>query len=304
MLDWNDLRYFLAVARGGSTLAAARALRVSQTTVARRVAALEDHLQLPLFDRRQAGYRLTSAGEELLPQAHAVEAAARAFADAADSRTRDVSGTVKVTTEDVYAVTLLLPLLAELRELHPDIHIDLDNARAVRDLGAGEADVALRGTGKPQPAGVVGRRLCRDDWTLYCSRGYADRHGAPHSIAELRHHPLIGGGGGNLWIEYQAWLRHLGLEDRVAMHQGTSTGLLNAVRAGIGIAALPCVAADADPDLVRCIPPRKDNDRDLWLLTHDRVRHSPRVRTVVDFLYDRLSDHVRRLEEQRQARAA
>ena len=101
-MDWNDLRYFLAVARGGSTLAAGRELRVSQTTVARRVAALEQALGFPLFERRQAGYALTPAGEALLARAEEVEASATGFADAAAAHSRDVSGTVCITSEEIY----------------------------------------------------------------------------------------------------------------------------------------------------------------------------------------------------------
>ena len=302
MLDWNDLRYFLAVATGGSTLAASRALRVSQTTVARRIAALEDALGVHLFDKRQAGYALTPAGQDLVARAEQVEQAAGAFAEAASAQSRDVSGTVKITTEEIYAVALLAPLLPELHQLHPHIVIDLDTSQKIRDLGAGEADISLRSTkAKNQAAGLVGRRLCVDDWTLYCSRGYGERRGVPTSLEDLANHPFIGGGGGNLWVHYQAWLQALGLEQQVAMHHATSGGLLSGVRSGFGIAVLPCVVGDSDPDLVRCLPPRPDHGRILWLFTHERVRHTPRVRTVIDFLYDRLSLHLRRLEAVRQA---
>jgi len=173
MVDWNDLRYLLAVADAGSTLAAGRALRVSQTTVARRIAALEQAIGFPLFDRRQAGYVLTPTGTALIDRARSVELAATGFAEAAASLARDVSGTVRLTTEDIFANTVLAPMLRELHLLHPEIKIDLDTARELRDLGAGEADIALRSTKSSQPAGVVGRRLCVDDWTLYCSRDYA-----------------------------------------------------------------------------------------------------------------------------------
>ena len=141
MLDWNDLRYFLAVARDGSTLAAARALRVSQTTVARRIAALEDALGIRLVEKRQAGYSLTPDGENLLDRAQQVEAALNGFSEAAAAQSRDVSGTVKITTEEVYSITILAPLLRELHDAYPDIVIDLDTSQSVRDLGAGEVEV-------------------------------------------------------------------------------------------------------------------------------------------------------------------
>ena len=304
MLDWNDLRYFLAVASGGSTLAAGRNLSVSQTTVARRITALEEALGLTLFDRRQAGYALTPAGEELVARARDVEAAATRFASAAESRTRDTSGIVRITSEEIYALSLVNPLLRELHDLYPEIIIEIDTASALRDLGEGEADIALRSSSTEQPLGLVGRRLCIDDWTLYCSRDYAARHGQPTSVADLRNHAIVGGGGAKLWHHYQEWLQSMKLEDRVAMHHATSWGLLSAVRSGFGVAVLPCVVGDADPDLIRCIPPRDGHGRVLWLLTHERVRNEPRVRAVIDFLYERLSRHVRQLEAKQASAAA
>jgi len=303
MMAWNDLRYFLAVARDGSTLAAARVLRVSQTTVARRIAALEEALGFPLFEKRQAGYALTPAGQDLLKRAEGVETAANAFSEAAAAQSRDVTGIVKITTEEVYAITILAPLLRELHETHAEIVIELDTSQQVRDLGAGEADISLRSTKNSTQlsAGLVGRQLCIDDWALYCSRDYASRHGVPKNRAQLRQHAFIGGGGGNLWIHYQNWLQTLGLESNVAMHHATSGGLLSGVRSGFGIAVLPCIVADSDPDLVQCLPPRGEHGRVLWLFTHERVRHTPRVRAVIDFLYERLSRHVRHLEKKRAA---
>jgi DNA-binding transcriptional LysR family regulator len=301
MLDWNDLRYFLGVADHGSTLAAGRSLRVSQTTVARRIAALEEALGMPLFEKRQAGYVLTTGGEELLGRARQVELAAIGFEEASAALGRDASGTVRITTQEIFANTLLAPILRELHERHPEILIELDTAQELLELGEGEADIAIRSTASEPPAGTVGRRLCIDDWTLYCSREYAAAHGVPRNREDLKQHSIIGGGGGKLWVHYEAWLRKLGLEDRVAMHHSTSTGLLSGVRSGFGLGVLPCIVADAEPDLVRCFPPRTDHGREMWLLTHERVRHTPRVRVAIDFLYEKLAQHVRQLEALRAA---
>ncbi len=296
MFDWNDLRAFLAVAETGSTLAAGRKLRVSQTTVARRVTALEEALALTLFERRQAGYVLTPLGEELLGKAQAVEAAADALIEAAASKTREISGIVRVTTQEFFAVTLLAPILRELHDAYPDIRIELDTSEDVRDLAAGEAEVALRACSKLEGGGLVGRRIADDRWAFYCSRSYADAHGVPTGRRELRNHPIIGGGGQMLWRIYGAWLREHGLEDAVAMHHGSAMGLLASVRSGMGLAVLPCFVADMDPDLVRCLPPT-DDDRGLWLLTHERLRHTPRVRAVLDFLAERLMRLARQQRE-------
>jgi len=288
MLDWNDLRYFLAVAQTGSTLAAGRQLRVSQTTAARRVAALEEALGVTLFERRQAGYALTSVGEELLEQAAAVASAAEAFSEAAAAQSRDASGTVRLTMVEIYGVTMLPPLLKELHEAHPKIRIELDTSEIARDLAAGEADIALRGGAAPTNGGLVGRRIGSDPWTLYCSRSYAAQNKRPRSREDLREHPIIGGGGPKVWPLYRLWLERLGLDQSVAMEYGSSSGLLAAIRSGMGLAVLPSFMADRDPDLVRVLDPSPRDEMELWLLTHERLRHTPRVRAVMDFLGERL----------------
>ena len=127
------------------------------------------------------------------------------------------------------------------------------------------------------------------------------RKEAEEQREELKKHAFIGGGGGGLWKAYSAWLDDLGLQEQVIMHHGSATGMLSAIRSGLGIAVLPAILGDSDPDLVRCIPPKAHHKRSLWLLTHERVRHTPRVRTVIDFLYDRLSRHIRILEAERAA---
>jgi DNA-binding transcriptional LysR family regulator len=295
MVDWNDWRSFLAVARSGSTLSAARMLRVSQTTVARRIGALEEALGLSLFERRPAGYVLTATGADLLNHAEKVEQAALGAETHGRALRRGASGIVRITAEDIFSTALLAPHLLELRETYPEIRIEIDNTIGLRDLASGEADIALRSIAEPQGAGVVGRRIARDDWTLYCSASYAQRHGVPGSIEALKDHVIVGGGGGQLAREYGAWIAAAGLTDRVTIEQGSASGLLSAVRTGLGIAALPCIVADGMSDLIRCAPPPEEN-RHMWLLTHERVRHQPAVRAVIDFLYERLTAHVRGLE--------
>ncbi|MEQ8309065.1 MAG: LysR family transcriptional regulator [Sphingopyxis sp.] len=283
MYDWNDLKAFLAVAESGSTLAAAQAMRVSQTTVARRIAALEAATGVTLFERRQAGYALTPVGEAMLASAMAVRDAADRFGEAAGARSRDAGGTVSVTVMEIIAVTILPPILRDLRAEHPGIHIQLDTADEPRDLAAGAADIAIRSSKQPSGAGLVGRRIADNPWTVYCSRDYADRNGVPHNREQLAAHPFIGGGGG-VWEPYRAWLRQYGLEEAVVMQYDTATGLLSGVRAGMGLSVLPAYIADREPDLIRCLPPKSDDTTGLWLLTHERLRHVPRVRLVLDFL--------------------
>jgi DNA-binding transcriptional LysR family regulator len=291
MLCWDDLRFFLAVARTGSTLGAGKALRVSQTTAARRVAALEAALGLALFDRRQAGYALTPAGEALVARAEEVEAAAGRFGEAASGHARGATEVVRLTTAEIYAVTILPPLLRDLHALHPGIRIELDASDDPRDLMGGEADIALRaGKSANWPASLVGRRIAGDPWTMYCSRDYAARHRRPRVARDLGEHPIIGGGGRLVWPVYRKWLDSLGLADAVAMEHGTTAGLLAAVRAGFGLAVLPSFFADRDPDLVRCLKVAEDDPMELWLLAPSHLRQVPRVRAVLDFLGARLAE--------------
>ena len=283
--DWNDLRHFLAVAETGSTLAAGRRLRVSQTTVARRLAALEESLGLSLFERLPSGYRLTEAGESLLPKARAVEAAAGSVRDHAAGCARSISGTVRITTEEVYATTVLLPILADLREAHPGIMVEVDASVEQRDLAAGAADIALRNVVRPSGAGLIAQRLCDSPWTFYCSESYAARHGLPGSYAEMRNHILVAGGGDTIAPIYENWLAQVGLLGAVAMRHGSISGLLAAVRSGAGIAALPCLVADLEPGLLRCLEPEKGQpNRGLWLVHPERHRSHAPVRIVVEHL--------------------
>lgn len=283
MYDWNDLKAFLAVAETGSTLSAAQTLRVSQTTVARRIAALEEATGLNLFERRQAGYALTPVGEAMIASAVAVRDAADRFGEAAGASSRDAGGTVSLTVMEIFAVTILPPILRDLRAAHPEIHLHLDTSDEPRDLASGAADIAIRSSKRPNGGGLVGRRIADNPWTLYSSRDYAERHGIPHSREQLAAHPFIGGGG-YVWEPYQAWLKQHDLEESVVMQYDTASGLLAGVRAGMGLTILPAFIADREPDLIRCIPPKREDTTGLWLLTHERLRHVPRVRLVLDFL--------------------
>jgi DNA-binding transcriptional LysR family regulator len=287
MDDWDNLRHFLAVAETGSTLAAGRKLRVSQTTSARRVAALESSLGVRLFDRRQAGYLLTSDGNALLGSAREAAEAIEAFSLAAEARSRASRRSVRLTASEIFAVTMLAPMLRDFHEAHPTVRIDLDTSDKVRDLAAGAADVAIRIASSPSGTGIVGRRIADDEWAVYCSRAYAEAHGIPRTIAEMRDHPIIGGGEEGVWRSYGQYLRQYGLVDSMVMQHNTSLGLLAAVRSGLGLSALPRLVADREPDLICCLstPP---STRGMWLLIHERSRNEPQIRTVVDFLYDHL----------------
>ena len=297
MFSWDDLRPFLAVARSGSTLAASRLLRVSQPTVVRRIAALEAELGLALFERRPSGYTLTRAGSELLPPAEQMEQAAVRFADIAATQERGVSGAVRISVYEIYAVTLLAPMLRDLHHAHPEIRVDLDVSDAVRDIQRGEADIALRSAVKLSGADLLCRRVAEERWALYCSRSYAAANGVPRSTDELNGHTIIGEGAEDFWPEYERWRQQANIRNTVDLHHGSATALMAAVRSGFGIALLPCLVADHDPELVCCLEGPLTG-HSLWLVADQRSRQKPRVRVVVDFLAKSLSAFVRRTRRQ------
>lgn len=289
MFDWDDTRYLIVVAELGSTLAASRRLGVSQTTVARRVSALEEALGLRLFERRAAGYQLTDQGRALLPAALELQKVAERFADAARTSVRDVSGVVRITMPEIYATTILAPMLRDFHRAHPAIRIELDTTDALRDLAAGGADIALRLCARPEGGGLIARRVAVDEWSVYCSRAYAAERGQPRNRRELADHVLIAGGEPAMRRHYREWLASNDLEAAVAMEHDTAVGILSAVRAGAGVAAMPCLVADREPELIRCLPSMPQHDRGLWLVVHERSRSMPRIRATLDFVAERFA---------------
>jgi DNA-binding transcriptional LysR family regulator len=289
MYDWNDLRYFLAVARTGSTLAASRALKVNQTTVARRIGALERAIGMKLFDKRQSGYALTETGMELRTTAEQVEIEATAFAEQANAMGRRTSGVIRVTTNEGLANIVMAPVLSAFRKLHPAVRVDLIVDERRLDLARGEADVALRTGARPTESGIVGRRLMSMAWAAYCSRDYAKRRGCPKSVDMLNRHAVIGADGPIAALPGWTWLQTVAPEAEIAVRTSSLTNLISAVKAGLGITVLPCVLVESETDLVRCMAPISGVQSDLWLVTREDARDIRRVRAFVDFLAARVA---------------
>lgn len=286
MFDWNDLRHFLAVARTGSTLAAARQLGVNQTTCARRLQTLEEALGQRLFDKTQGGRVLTEAGRGLVESAEAVEAAANAFGEQAAAARRGVMGALRVTCSETLANIAVTPALLEFHQLYPDIEIEMVIGDRFLDLVGGEADIAVRAFGgDPQwEAGVAVRKLMDVGWALYCSPGYAATYGKPAGMHDLKGHIMIGGAGdmaGSPWFKL---FEERGAEGEVRTRIGTLTNLFGAVRAGLGVAPLPMNPAESDTGLERCGEPVPEFQGSVWLVVPERLRDQPRARAFMDFV--------------------
>lgn len=288
VFDWNDARHFLAVAREGSTLAAGRRLGVDQTTVARRIAALERALGGKLFDRAVTGYRLTDAGRAALPAAERLEAEAGAFVQLVEQHHRRLSGTIRLTTNEVTANMLVMPSLPDFAALYPDIRIEMIVDSQLLDVGRGEADVALRAAQHPGTGPIVARRLRDLPWALYCSPAYARANGCPRSAADLAGHAIVGGEGWVAELRAVAWLEAMAGSDRVAARSNNLPALAAASGAGLGLCALPCGLGGFAPDLIHCMDLDESLHSALWLVTREQVRDEPRIRAFTAFLAARI----------------
>jgi DNA-binding transcriptional LysR family regulator len=280
MFEWNDLRHFLAVARSGSTMAASKRLKVSQATVSRRLTELEAQLGVALFVRRPSGYELSPRGQALLPLAEEVETAVERFGNAVEAETRRLSGRVRLTTVESAANAWVIPALASLRQRHPDIEVEVITSDANLDLARGEADVAVRFGNRPTQESLIVRQLVDLHECIYASRELVTSLGRPADYAGIAAYPLVGelDSAGRI----SRWFAGNVPDGRFVHRVSTISGVLAAVRAGLGAAVLPCLMGDELKGLVRLVPPVPELATTCWLVTTDAARRQPHIRAVID----------------------
>lgn len=283
MFDWNDLKCFLAVARHGSTIAAGKALKTSQSTVQRRLAALERRLGRKLVAREAAGYRLTDDGRRLLPHAERVEAAAHDFERQVAGGAHDREGAIRVTCPEpiVYRITQSR-LLDRFHALHPGLRVEFVTSDRYLDLTKGEADVALRSGDTDDE--LVGRKIADSIWAVYASRAYLAKHEPPRSVDELSQHPLVAFDGTLINHRASKWLAEVAPQASIAARNNSVLGLVYAVKSGLGLGALPTALGDAEQDLVRVLGPIPELSRSWRLLAHPDLRRTPRIAAFFDFM--------------------
>ena len=287
MFGWDDARYFLEIHRAGSLSAAGRGLRVNQSTVGRRLAALESVLGVRLFDRTPEGYVLTPAGEVLLPRAERMEEEALAAArDVAGGEAR-LAGTVRLTAPEAFGSRFLTARLADFHRRYPDITLELVADNRAFSLSRREADVALRLARPVQPL-LVTRQVAEVGTTLYASKDYLAARGKPRPGHQLSGHQLIGFDETFQPEAEVRWLAQHARSARVVFKSNSPQSQLAAAEAGMGLALLPCYLADPVPGLVRVLPVSKGVVRGLWLVLHRDLRHTARVRALADFLSETL----------------
>jgi len=292
MFDWNDLRYFLAVARHGSTNAAAKALNVSQSTVHRRLLELEKRIGRNVVIRHATGYRLTEFGTGLQPWAEQVEKAIGSLERYLVAADDTPTGSVRVTCSESIGYRLMQsPLLETFHGRHPGLRVELIMSDHFLDIAKGEADVAIR-AGVPNEETLVGRKIADVPWALYCSRGYLARHGQVERAEDIAGHSVIEFDGDIRDHHAAKWLRSVAPTARVVARSNTVPGLLMTVKSGAGLAPLPVPLAVRDSDLVSVLGPLPGLYSPIYLLTHPDLRHMPRVRTFFDFIIEEI-DSVR-----------
>jgi DNA-binding transcriptional LysR family regulator len=285
MFDWNDLRHFLAVARHQSTIAAGKALGLSQSTVHRRLSELERRLGRQLVTRQPSGYRLTEFGEALLAYAERVEAAVADLERRVTDTARELTGVVRVTCPEpiVYRMTQS-GLIDRFESLHPGLRVEFVMSDRYLDLSKGEVDVAFRSGDTDDE--LVGRKIADSVWAVYATRGYLDRHGTPKQVGDLSQHLLVSFEDSLGHHRAAQWLKQVAPEARMSARNNSVLGLVSAVKSGVGIGPLPIALGDAEPELVRVLGPIPELTRSWRLLTHPDIRRVPRIAAFFDFILE------------------
>ncbi|ERL99593.1 LysR family transcriptional regulator [Brucella intermedia 229E] len=279
-MNWDDIRIFLAVARSGQILGAARRLGLNHTTVARRLTALETALSTTLLTRRTNGSTLTQAGEEFLLAAERMEAEMLAARSQVGNADIAVSGTVRIGAPDGFGVNFLArPRLARLTQKYPDLTIQLVPVPRSFSLSRREADIAIT-VERPEQGRLIARRLVDYTLGLYAHRRYLEENGTPESPEDLPpRHRLIGYVEDLVINPSLAYAPEISRDWKPAFEVSSALGQVEAVRAGAGIGILHAFIARADPDLVPVLPDRVIR-RAYWLAYHESARTLRRVTAV------------------------
>jgi len=284
MIDWDDLRYFLAVARRGTLARAGAELRINPTTVGRRLSTLEETAGARLFDRTPDGYHLTRAGHDLLVHAERMEAEALALERAISGADEKLSGVVRLSATEMIGTRFLAPHLARFHRDYPDIVLDLSCTTRAVNLGRREADIALR-LARPTEENLVVKKLTAVALGLYASNQYLEARGVPSRPDEsLSGHDVILFSDSRAFSVENAWLEERLGDATVVMRSDSVSSVFSAAAGGLGIALLPRVVAGAEPALRRIRTQDAPQARVIWQAVHRDLARAPRIRVVLDFL--------------------
>ena len=292
--NWSDLRVFLAVLETGSTLAAARALGLSQPTVARRIDALEHATGLHLFDRDARGAQPTFAAREIEETARAVSASIASFETRAARAAITTDRPIKLTGPKANFSENLAAALADFTDMHPGVRFEFVAVNDYVDLIAGEADVAIR-FGTITDDRLICRKLTTATASLYASATYAARNGLPKDETELAGHRFIGYHRVRRSFPVYDWLLARITPDQIVSRVSDPEAIIAAVRAGLGIGPVPTTLAE-DAGLKRCFPPPEGTSVAGWLVMSPEAWRRPEVKAFAKFFVPRFRSYIAKPE--------
>ncbi|WP_417680092.1 LysR family transcriptional regulator [Roseibium sp.] len=281
-MNWDDIRIFLAVARSGQILAAARRLGVNHATVARRLTALEGDLRTKLFDRSTSGCVLTEKGQQLLVNAERMEAEMLAAQSQIADTNVAISGTVRIGAPDGFGVAFLAPRLGELSRTYPDITVQLVPVPRSFSLSRREADIAIT-VDRPEHGRLIARKLVDYSLGLYASKTYLAANGTPQTPADLTSHQLVGYVDDLVYSPSLNYAAEIFREWPARFEIASALGQTAAVRSGAGIGILHTFIAKGDPELERVLPDKVIN-RAYWTVSHESTRPLRHVNAVLEFI--------------------
>jgi DNA-binding transcriptional LysR family regulator len=276
--QWDDVRFFLAVARAGSLSGAARALGVGHVTVGRRITLLEKRLGVTLLNRTPDGFATTSAGQAILRECAAMESAAMDLERIVAGRDSHIAGSVRVTTTEALAYQLVAPATAALHETHPELRVDLITGARSLDIARREADLAVR-FARPSASDLVCRKLGEVSFCLYASTRYLASLGIPKRGQGLAGFDLIAFTGAPTAMS--PFFMDESLEGaRIALRCDNPLIQVRAAASNVGIVEAACFLGDSSPDLVRVWPDEAPTRRAVWLIMHQDMQRAARINAV------------------------
>lgn len=286
--DWNQIRAFLATVDEGSLSAAARALKQTQPTLSRQITALEQTLNITLFERGPRTMKVTKAGVELLDHVRIMADAANKISLSASGQSQTIEGQVSITASEMIATYILPKILPKLRVIAPKLRIELIPSNDVRDLTKREADIAIR-HGRPKQVNLIAKTVGNTAAGLYASAQYLDLHSTPQKISDLKLATFVGP---SPVEEYLPFLSEQKIPVSLANFQYTSSSdiaLIEIIRQGMGIGIIPDHIAVLFSDLIPILPDLVSFPFPTWLVTHRELHTSRRIRLVFDLLAEEMA---------------
>jgi DNA-binding transcriptional LysR family regulator len=285
-MNWDDMRFFLVLCRSRSFLAAASALKVTHSTVSRRLSALEASLQTQLFFRTERGCRLTGAGEKLLPYAEQLEATIHLLEEDVYGKNTQLSGSIRIGAPDGFGNCFLAPRLGKFQRMHSALEIELVAVPLYYSLAKREVDILIT-IRKPKGGHVIARKLPSYKWGLFATKNYLKEHDQIQCLDDLRSHRVIG------YIEDLLYDQELNFTNeflpgiRPQFRSSTIVGQMNSILADNGIGLIPYFMAHSETDMVSVLP-EYSISRTFWIQLNPDSKRVARVRATIDFIVDEM----------------